>query len=458
MRQRARFWSPIVVLALLGCLCSGAATASDPHGNAVAIAAGVTHACAVTDTGSAKCWGANSRGQVGDGTWVERHIPRNVYGLGDGTAISSGNASTCALTRAGGVRCWGENFNGQVGDGTTVIRNKPVDVSGLANGVTAISVGGASSCALTVAGGVKCWGENCCGQLGDGTAIDRHVPVDVVGLTTGVTATAANGGYTCALTNAGGVRCWGNNSHGQLGDGTTDERRTPVDVLGLTSGVAAIAVGGLHTCALTSAGGIKCWGYNIAGQLGDGTQEDRHTPVDVRTLSSGVVALTAGFQHTCALTSAGTAKCWGYNAFGQLGDGSTIDSRAPVDVKGLTSVAELAANGQYTCARTTAGEIACWGGNSNGQLGDGTKTRRMAPVLVVGFGGSLPPVNCVVPNVVGKSLARARARIGQSHCRVGTVARVASTRRRGIVVRQKPRPRTRLEAGAKVELKVSRGR
>ena len=459
MRQGARFWSPILLVALLGALCSGAATASSHDSRAVAITAGVTHACAVTDSGSVKCWGANARGQIGDGTWTERHVPRDVHGLAGGaTAVSAGNANTCVVTTVGAARCWGENFLGQVGDGTTVIRNLPVDVSGLASGVTAISVGGGSSCALTSAGGVKCWGSNCCGQLGDGTSIDRHTPVDVAGLTHGVTAIAANGDYTCALTNVGGVKCWGDNSHGQLGDGTREERRTPVDVRGLTNRVAAIAVGGLHTCALTSAGGVKCWGYNSDGQLGDGTTDDRDAPVDVLTLSSGVVAIAAGFVHTCALTSGGVAKCWGYNYFGQLGDGSATDSRVPVDVKGLPSVAGLAANGVYTCARTTTGKVECWGDNSNGQLGDGTRTRHSTPAPVIGLGGSLPPVKCIVPKVVGKSMAKARARIGRSHCRLGTITRVASKRTRGIVVRQSPRPGRRLKAGARVNLVVSRGR
>jgi alpha-tubulin suppressor-like RCC1 family protein len=463
MGQQTRFWSPVLVLgALAVVVCSGAAASRDPpaSASATAITVGVTHACAVTVAGSAKCWGANASGQVGDGTWTERHVPRDVAGLGGGAAaISAGNAVTCAVTTAASAKCWGANFNGQVGDGTTVIRNKPVDVSGLSDGVTAISTGDGSSCALTTAGGVMCWGNNCCGQLGDGTSIDRHSPVQVSGLASGVTAIAANGGYTCALTSSGGVKCWGDNSHGQLGDGTTEERRTPADVSGLTSGVAAITVGGLHTCALTSAGGVKCWGYNSAGALGDGSRTDRYSPVDVSGLSSGVVAIAAGFLHTCAVTSAQGVKCWGYNYFGQLGDGSTEDHLTPVDVSGLASgVVRLAANGQYSCALTSAGEIKCWGDNSNGQLGDGTRIGHHTPVSVVGFGGSLPPTACVVPNVVGKRLAKARARIVRAHCRVGTVRQVSSTKTRGIVVRQTPRAGRRLAQGARVDLKVSRGR
>jgi alpha-tubulin suppressor-like RCC1 family protein len=464
MRHPTRFWLPSLVLGALTVIaCSAAVAASSKTSRpdaarATAITAGVTHACALTDAGSVMCWGANRSGQLGNGTWVERHVPGVVRGLASGVAVSAANASSCALTSNGAAKCWGNNAAGQLGDGTTVMRKQPVEVSGL-SGLAAISAGDMSTCALTNAGGVKCWGYNCCGQLGDGTSIDRHTPVDVIGLTTDVIAIAANGGYTCALTSAGGVKCWGNNSNGQLGDGTTDEHRTPVDVTGLTSGVAAITVGGLHTCALTSAGGVKCWGYNFAGQLGDGSRTDRHTPVDVLGLASGVVAISAGFGQTCALTSIGGVKCWGYNAFGQLGDGSTDEHHTPVDVSRLgDGVAALAANGQYTCALMRTGEIKCWGGNGNGQLGDGTRTNHLTPVAVVGFGGSLTPKKCFVPNVVGKRLVKARARIVQARCRVGTIRRVSSMKTRGIVVRQTPRAGLQLRQGSRVDLKVSRGR
>ena len=189
---------------------------------------------------------------------------------------------------------------------------------------------------------------------------DDETPANA--LTQDVTALAAGGGHTCALTSGGGVKCWGNNWYGQLGDGTNDVSYVPVDVSGLTSGVVALAAGEHHTCALTSEGGIKCWGHNVSGKLGDGTTTERYTPVDVSGLTSGVTAIVAGWNHTCALTSGGRAKCWGDNYYGQLGDGTTRDRHTPVDVSGLTSsVIAIAAGYDHICALTSGGGAKCWG-------------------------------------------------------------------------------------------------
>ena len=145
-------------------------------------------------------------------------------------------------------------------------------------------------------------------------------------------AIAAGDAHSCALTSAGGVKCWGDNLYGQLGDGTNTPSSVPVNVSGLASGVAAIAAGGFHSCALTSAGGVKCWGSNYSGGLGDGTNMDRSVPVDVSGLASGVAAIAVGNGHGCALTTAGVVKCWGLNDEGQLGDGTYMERDVPVAV------------------------------------------------------------------------------------------------------------------------------
>jgi len=362
-----------------------------------AIAAGDSHTCALT-AGGVKCWGANRGGQLGNGMWTDSATPVDVSGLGSGVrAIAAGDSHTCALT-AGGVKCWGRNSSGQLGDGTTTSRNTPVDVSGLGAGViAAIATGGWHTCALTAGGGVKCWGWNYYGQLGDGTTTSRTTPVDVSGLRSGVVAIAAGGYHTCALTVGGGVKCWGSNRYGQLGDGTTTNRTTPVDVSGLGSGVVAIAAGGYHTCALTTGGGVKCWGQNF-GQLGNGTWGDRTTPVDVSGLTSGVVAIATGYWHTCALTAGGGVKCWGQNSYGQLGDGTTTLRMTPVDISGLTSgVVAIAAGSWHTCALTTSGGVKCWGRNTYGQLGDGEFGYSPTPVDVVSSATTSAATNTATP-------------------------------------------------------------
>jgi alpha-tubulin suppressor-like RCC1 family protein len=364
-----------------------------------AIAAGDLHTCAPR-AGGVKCWGANRDGQLGNGMWADSATPVDVSGLGSGVrAIAAGDLHTCALTAGGGVKCWGQNSSGQLGDGTTTSRTTPVDVSGLGAGViAAIATGGLHTCALTAGGGVKCWGQNSYGQLGDGTTTRRTTPVDVSGLGSGVVAIAAGRYHTCALTAGGGVKCWGQNSYGQLGDGTTTDRTTPVDVSGLRSGVRAIAAGGFHTCALTTDGGVKCWGYNSLGQLGDGTTTSRTTPVDVSGLGSGVVAIAAGGRHTCALTAGGGVKCWGQNFYGQLGDGTTTFRMTPVDISGLTSgVVAIAAGSWHTCALTTSGGVKCWGRNTYGQLGDGEFGYSPTPVDVVSSATTSAATNTAAP-------------------------------------------------------------
>ncbi len=358
---------------------------------AVQVAVGSFHTCALTNAGAVKCWGYGGLGVLGDGTTTSRWTPVDVVGLSTGViAISTRSDHTCALTSGGGVKCWGVNHDGQLGDGTTTARFMPVDVSGLSSGVIAISAGGLHTCALTSGGSVKCWGGNGDGALGDGTTTSRPTPVDVSGLGSSVIAITTGYAHTCALIIGGGARCWGRNEKGQLGDGTSTNRLAPVSVSGMGNSVGSISAGSLHTCAVTSGGGAKCWGDNFYGSLGNGTTINSPTPVAVVGLGIGVNAISAGGGGTCALTNSGAARCWGNNSSGSLGDGTTILRLVPVDVSGLSStVSAIRKGNDHTCALTSGGVAKCWGYGGYGQLGDGTTLNHFTPSDVVGFESGL---------------------------------------------------------------------
>ena len=346
------------------------------------ISAGYRHTCAVTTSGGLTCWGDNANGQLGDGTIINKKSPTTVPTLSSGvTRVSAGGSHTCALTTGGGLKCWGANNYGQLGDGTTTPRKVPTDVQGLTSNVASIAAGNVHTCAVTISGAAKCWGSGTLGSLGDGTATDKTAPVVVSGLSTGVASLTAGHGHTCVVTTSGAAKCWGYNYSGQVGNGglyTT--QNTPATVNGLSSNVALITAGYQHTCALTTLGEALCWGANGYGQIGDGSTTNRSAPTVVSSLNAGTAALSAGFSHTCALTAVGAAKCWGYNNSGQLGDGTTMNRTTPVPVLGLDSGGtDISARESHTCAITSSG-VRCWGANGSGQLGNNSATNSSAPV------------------------------------------------------------------------------
>ena len=395
LRQRIqrfcqRFWMFLVLTLNLFALVSNGKTslaapaALLPMQNVVSIAAGNGYTCALTDRGAVKCWGGNSYGALGDGSTTNRPLPVNVVGLSSGVqAIVAGHGHTCALLNSGGVKCWGLNNYGQLGDDTRSTRLIPVDVVGLSSGVSVLAAGFTHTCAALTSGGVKCWGANSAGQLGDGTTADRNTPVAVLDLSGIVTTLAAGDRHTCAGLSGGGIKCWGDNWFGQLGDGTTTSHLRAVDVLVLSSAVNALVTGSYHTCALTNSAGIKCWGYNDAGQLGDGSRLNHLTPGDVSGLTSGVKAITAGGNHTCATLNSGGIQCWGDNNSGQLGDDTLTPRNIPVMVVQLNGAVftTLVTANTHTCAVASSSNVKCWGSNYYGQLGDGsTAPYRTAPI------------------------------------------------------------------------------
>ena len=310
--------------------------------------------------GGIKCWGLNNMGQLGDGTTSNSSAPVDVIGVSDAVVMSAGTVSNCVVNGSGAVKCWGHGSTAAV-------------VAGLESGNAEVASGFGHDCVRSTAGAAQCWGTNNHGQLGDGTGAASATPVDVVGLGSGVLAVSTGDFHSCAIVAGGGVQCWGQNTSGQLGDGTTTNSDAPVDVQGLSSGIVQITTGGLHTCALNDAGGLMCWGVNTYGGLGDGSTTNRTTPVSVVGLDSGVSAVSANVGgHTCALMDTGGVKCWGVNLFGKIGDGNvSLAVFEPVDVIYVgNDVTQISAGGSVSCALSVGATVTCWGGGLAGELGD----------------------------------------------------------------------------------------
>jgi alpha-tubulin suppressor-like RCC1 family protein len=373
----------------LGVVLGALSVAWAPPARAQPLAAGEAHTCALDAARSVQCWGENESGQLGNGTIASSASPVAVTGLsGPALAVAAGKGHSCAITNAGAVQCWGDNEFGQLGNGKTDTRSRrPVAVAGLTEAAIAITTGAFHSCALTRGGAVLCWGENVSGELGNGTTMNSSTPVAVSGLSAAAVAVAAGRGHTCALTRAGAVQCWGDNQFGQLGNGTTHGSPAPVAVTGLSGEAIAIAAGAFHTCALLRGGTLQCWGENHSGELGDGTTTNAAAPVAPSGLSPGVIAVAGGHSDTCALASSGTLQCWGDNEFGQLGNGKTgTRSRQPVTVAQLSGpVVAIAVGAFHSCALSLAGTVQCWGENTSGALGNGSTTNSGSPVTVTNF-------------------------------------------------------------------------
>lgn len=383
------------VLAVVGCGSSGGASRSTTAEETTTVpeappayvaSAGGNHSCAIRPDGVLVCWGENTRGQLGDGTTTDHVVAAPVAGIAEQVVQVSAGPSrhTCALTDSGRVLCWGKNERGSVGDGSNVDRLEPTEVTGLPAMARSVGAGGWFSCALLESAAVSCWGGNSGGQLGDGTLGDSAVPVPVVGLPADVTDLSVGGGHSCVLTSTGGIVCWGLNGNGQIGNGGTGDAQHPADVAGLPDVATMVSAGGFHTCAVTGAGGVVCWGSNQYGQLGDGSGNDSTKPVPVAGLDSGVVAVSAGLFHTCALRTDGSVVCWGKNDTGGLGDGTTADRRSPVATMGLPAspIVQLAVGGGQTCAAAADGTLWCWGENLFGQVGNGTTTNQTTAMKV----------------------------------------------------------------------------
>lgn len=359
-----------------------APTASSAPPVAELVAAGA-HTCERSPAGDVRCWGSNYLGQLGDGTTTDRPASAPVSSAGglrpgQAVAISAGLTHTCAVTRDGALYCWGYNGSGRLGDGgQAMFRATPSRAAPMLGPIRAVSAGARHTCAVTREGRLFCWGDNSQGQLGDGTRTGGG-PRAVL-LREHVLSVSAGGNHTCALTRSRRLYCFGDGSFGQLGD--DQQAGSPVPRLvhrgqGLEQGrVVAMDAGSTHTCAAVDDGRVLCWGSNMFGQLGDGTLQDRRVPVRVADPALTTLradSVSTGARHTCLADRGGTAFCWGDNTFGQLGTGVAGVSPMPGRVVGPhmgTPFRSVVAGQEHTCGVNRSAVTLCWGSNVSGRSG-----------------------------------------------------------------------------------------
>ena len=457
-----------------------------PLKNIVQVSTSSRHTCALTTVGSVLCWGYGSHGRLGidDSSNADKHYPVAVVEAEGSTEplanviqISTGGLHSCALLFSGEVRCWGAGIDGRLGYGDT--DNKPFPVTVLEasgseplNNIVEISVGSTHVCGMTTSGKLLCWGKGNRGQLGDGKYVSKKYPATVVNedksgnplrlgikiLPWGCYADGncarlsaekiyqnSGGGilgqlslgssFSCALTYGGEVKCWGMGDFGQLGNGSDDGQEAPVAVVKNSvstdslKSIIQVSTGGSHTCALTSSGEVKCWGWGGFGQLGVGFSASKNAPINVVKSSSetdtlsDIVQISAGFTHTCAVTTLGRVKCWGDGAFGQLGDGNNNYNSHVVDVLEeadstdlLGDIVEVSSGTFHTCGLTTLGRVKCWGSGDNGELGNNREETTNTPVFVSDSSGSNTPIEGIIQISVGGSHSCALTLGGQVRC------------------------------------------
>ena len=363
------------------------------------ITSGAAHSCAILDDGSVSCWGENSNGQLGDSSRSPSLEPeKSSMPLGrKAVEISAGSYHTCTVLDDGSVRCWGSNEFGQLGDGTEIERTSPVPVD-LGQGMSAIGIssGESHTCAVLNDRSIKCWGQNSNGQLGDGTTEDRSSPVLVDMGGEDSLSVSAGSYHTCAITSNRTVMCWGDNWNGQIGDGTNADRRTPVEIsIPSNSSAVSLDAGAMHTCMGVNDGAMFCWGYNAYGQLGNGGNGNSNSPVSVPLDANQLLStVQVGLFHSCALFDSGEVACWGDNNNGQLGDGSLVGSTTPTIVNLGENATSVSVGQRHSCVTLVDASLHCWGANEVGQLGDGTSTSRNSPTAIDLGHGSKEQLPC----------------------------------------------------------------
>ena len=296
---------------------------------------------------------------------------------GEIVQVAAGGTHTAAVTKDGDLYMWGRNYYGQLGVYSNADSKIPIKVNNSSStlpekSVKYIALGYYHSAAITKDGSLYMWGYNRSGQLGDGTTTDRYTPVKIMD---NVASVSLGGSHSAAVTKDGSLYMWGDNGNGRLGDGTTTDRYTPVKIM---DNVASVSLGSSHSAAITKDGSLYMWGYNYYGQLGDGTTTDRYTPVKIM---DNVASVSLGGNHSAAITKDSNLYMWGGNGSGQLGDGTTDNKARPHRV--ASNVQSVKLGYSHTTVISKDGGLYTWGYNYYGQLGNGTTTDSSNPIKIM---------------------------------------------------------------------------
>ncbi|WP_413559506.1 Ig-like domain-containing protein [Bdellovibrio sp. HCB209] len=342
------------------------------------IATGAAFSCGVNGTKKIKCWGLNAAGQLGIGSTTNQTSPTVVDSAVDYEKVGAGSGAACGITSAGALRCWGLNALNALGDGTLTNATAPIAIDA-GSTYAKIAPGGNHMCGILTNGIAKCWGGNLYGQTGDGLPQYVHTPKSVED--SSVYEKVSNSiSHTCGIVaSSGALRCWGDNSYGELGDNSTNSRSIPFRV-DRNDQYKDVSVGDYFTCAVSKNGHLKCWGLNTNSQLGDGTTTNRKKPV---LIDDGVLynKVSAGVSHVCAITTAGILKCWGLGTSGQIGSGSMTTKSTPTVIDSGVSYADVSAGESHTCGITTGKTVKCWGANTYYQVSQ-TGANTYSPTIV----------------------------------------------------------------------------
>ena len=341
---------------------------------------GGIHTLAIDREGNLWAWGLNNYGQLGDGTTTDRTNPVQIKIGTKFTQVSTGSCYSTAIDSEGNLWTWGLNNYGQLGDGTGINKTSPIKIL---DGIkfTQISAGEDHSLAIDNEGNLWAWGYNYNGQLGDGTTTNKTTPVQIKD-STKFSKISTGVDYSIAIDNEGNLWTWGRNYKGQLGDGTTTDKTIPKQIKKDTKFLKISAGRAGHVLAIDIEGKLWVWGQNPYGQLGDGTTINRTSPVQVKS-DTKFTEISAGNAHSIAIDDKGNLWTWGRNEKGQLGDGTTIDKTSPVQIKkGIKFISVCARGNDSSFALESGMYLWAWGLNNYGQLGDGTTTNRLTPVQI----------------------------------------------------------------------------